>query len=282
MRVFAIPVTRTQWALHCHPINAVPTRVTRWALKASDRWSKWAVYPRDTWRGKIFTYGERLMDRIDFKEYFLKEIPTKSEGAMVGQVDIVAPALLNEPEIIAGLRSLAQIQEPYHGRWMKYCCYLLPISSLFTLVPVVPNFPFFYNLFRVYSHYKARHGAQHLLHLLDRNAYQVTFDPELNSWYEGAMNQRLDTPDSRTLPGSECDASRRTDYSSTSRSPEESDHDQSTVDCGDPFLEESPLITDNDITRMAAHFQLPLFESAIRRARHQIVAGLSKPAAPRQ
>ncbi|KAJ2791921.1 hypothetical protein H4R20_006804 [Coemansia guatemalensis] len=281
MRVFAIPVTRTQWALHCHPINAVPTRMTQWALKASDRWSKWAVYPRDTWRGKIYAYGERLMDRIDFKEYFLKEIPTKSEGAMVSRVDIVAPALLNEPEIIARLRSLAQRQEPYHGRWMKYCCYMLPISSLFTLVPVIPNFPFFYNLFRVYSHYKARHGAQHLLHLLDRNAYQVTFDPELNSWYQGAMGQRLDSPDSRTLPGSECADSRGPDYSSTSRSPAESDLDQSTIDCGDPLLEEQPLITDNDIARMAAHFQLPLFESTIRRARHQIVAGLSKPA-PRQ
>ncbi|KAJ2607229.1 hypothetical protein H4S08_004895 [Coemansia sp. RSA 1365] len=274
MRVFVIPVTRTQWGLHCHPINVVPTRMTRWALTASDRWSKWAVYPRDTWRGKIYAYGERLMDRIDYKEYFLKEVPTKSEGAMVNRVDIVAPALLNETEIISGLRSLAQKQEPHHGRWMKYCCYMLPISSLFTLVPVIPNFPFFYNLFRVYSHYKARHGAQHLLHLLDRGAYQVTFDPELNSWYEGAMSQRLDTPDSRTLPGNESTNSRQPGYSSTSRSPDESD--QSTIDCGDPLLEELPLITDNDISRMAAHFQLPHLESTIRRARHQIIAGLSK------
>ncbi|KAI9501924.1 mitochondrial K+-H+ exchange-related-domain-containing protein, partial [Coemansia spiralis] len=180
MRVFVIPVTRTQWALHCQPINAVPTRLTKWATVASEKWSKWGAYPRTTWRGKIYTYGETLMDRISFKEYFLKEIPTKSEGTMVNKVDIIVPDILSEAEVLNDLRSLAVTQEPYHKRWMLYCCYLLPVSSLFTLVPLIPNFPFFYNLFRVYSHYKARHGALHLQHLLDRGTYEIVFDSELS------------------------------------------------------------------------------------------------------
>ncbi|KAJ2819682.1 hypothetical protein IWW50_005369, partial [Coemansia erecta] len=179
MRIFVVPITRARWALHCHPINAVPTRMTKWAAIASEKWGKWAVYPRDTWRGRIYSYGESLMDRIDFREYFLKEIPTKSEGAMVRKVDIVVPALLSESEVIGELRLLAQKQIPYHSRWMKYSCYMLPVSSLFTVVPIIPNFPFFYNLFRVYSHYKAQHGARHLLHLLDEGSYEVVADSEL-------------------------------------------------------------------------------------------------------
>ncbi|KAJ2162876.1 hypothetical protein GGF46_000259 [Coemansia sp. RSA 552] len=274
MRIFVVPVTRMRWALHCHPVNMSPTRMTKWAATASDKWNKWSVYPQDTWRGKIYSYGESLMDRIDFREYFLKEIPTKSEGAMVSQVDIVAPTLLSESEVLRELRSLAQRQIPYHSRWMKICCYLLPVSSLFTLVPVIPNFPFFYNLFRVYSHYKARHGAQHLLHQLDRGSYRVDFDQELSRWYEGAMGSRFGSPDSQTI------ANQSPGYASISESPEGSDSDQQTLENGLPLLEEPPLITDNDISRMAEHFQLPLFEPAIRRARHQIVSSLSKPSSP--
>ncbi|KAJ2770476.1 hypothetical protein IWQ56_002150 [Coemansia nantahalensis] len=279
MRVYVIPVTRLRWALHCNPVNAVPTRMTQWALKASGKWSQWAVYPRESWRGRIYAYGESLMDRIDFREYFLKEIPTKDEGRLVSKVDIVAPALLSESEIIAELRALAQRQEPYHGRWMKYCCYMVPLTSLFTVVPVVPNFPLFYNLFRVYSHYKARHGARHLLHMLDRGSYEVVHDSELSRWYEGAAPRRLDSPDSRTLPA----ASGRCSPSEAPLLGPESDAadaDQRTLEGGAPLLEDPVLVTDGDVASMGTYLQLPLFESAIRRARHQIVARLSKPPPP--
>ncbi|KAJ2714184.1 hypothetical protein H4R19_001861 [Coemansia spiralis] len=276
MRVYVVPVTRLRWALHCNPVNAVPTRMTRWALKASGKWSEWAVYPRESWRGRIYAYGESLMDRIDFKEYFLKEIPTRSEGHMVAKVDIVAPALLGESEIISELRALALSKEPYHGRWMKYCCYMLPVTSLFTVVPVVPNFPLFYNLFRVYSHYKARHGAQHLLHMLDRGTYEIVYDSELGRWYEGAARQQVGSPDTRTLPANS-GSSTPSEAPLLGPGPDASDADQRTLESGTPLLEDTVLISDSDIARMAAHLQLPMFEPAIRRARHQIVAHLSKP-----
>ncbi|KAJ1642171.1 hypothetical protein LPJ64_005953, partial [Coemansia asiatica] len=216
MRVFVIPITRTQWALHCHPTNSVPTRLTRWAGTAYEKWSKWSEYPRSSWRGKIYAYGETLMDKIDFREYFLKEIPSKSEAGTVTGMEIIAPDIISRSEIIRELRALAVTQVPYHSQWMKYCCYLLPVSSLFTLVPVIPNFPLFYNMFRVYSHYKAGHGAQHLLHLIESGEYQVCHDLELSRWYAGVgrgsdsgagtgtgtgAEPLAGTPDSRTVVG---------------------------------------------------------------------------------
>ncbi|KAJ2373757.1 hypothetical protein IW150_003464 [Coemansia sp. RSA 2607] len=278
MRVFVIPITRTQWALHCHPANSVPTRMTRWAAVAYEKWSKWSTYPRNSWRGKIYAYGETLMDKIDFREYFLKEIPTKSEGALVSKVDIIAPSLVTQSEILHELRVLAATQDPYHRKWMKYCCYLLPISSLFTLVPVVPNFPFFYNLFRVYSHYKASHGARHLLHFLDSGAYEVVHDSELSRWYSGgAIPGPSSTPDSRTVAGSgDSYNEARTPNSCSDRGNDDFDHQ--TLESTSRLLEDDPpLITDNDIARMASHFMLPAFESAIRRARHQIISEKTKP-----
>ncbi|KAJ2318043.1 hypothetical protein IWW51_005207 [Coemansia sp. RSA 2702] len=193
---------------------------------------------------------------------------------MVSKVDIVTPALLGSSEVIGELRRLAQRQIPYHGKWMKLSCYMLPVSSLFTLVPVVPNFPFFYNLFRVYSHYKARHGAQHLLHLLDSGSFEVVADSELSQWYQGAMLPQVSTPDASTV-GSDSRV-RTPGYSSIGQS--EASDDERTLEDGCPLLEDPVLVTDNDVSRMAAYFQLPAFEPAIRRARHQIVADLSKPA----
>ncbi|KAJ2723287.1 hypothetical protein GGI07_002715 [Coemansia sp. Benny D115] len=260
--------------------------MTRWAATAYEKWSKWSSYPRNSWRGKIYSYGETLMDRIDFREYFLKEIPTKSEGAMLTKVDIIAPSIISESEIIRELRELAIKQEPYHSRWMKYCVYLLPVSSLFTLVPVIPNFPLFYNMFRVYSHYKARHGAQHLLHFLDTQAYEVVHDSELSRWYSGGgTSSATATPDSRTVAGSAESVnggpSPRPQSSNDSLNDRMFEDDRRTLESSDRLLEEDPpLISDNDISRIASYFMVPSFEPAIRRARHQIIAQVVKPIQP--
>ncbi|KAJ2392676.1 hypothetical protein GGI23_005173 [Coemansia sp. RSA 2559] len=242
--------------------------MTKWAATASEKWNKWSAYPPTSWRGKIYIYGETLMDKISFKEYFLKEIPTKSEGALVSKVDIVVPNILSETEVLNDLRALVAAQEPYHARWLWYCCYLLPVSSLFTLVPVIPNFPFFYNLFRVYSHYKARHGAHHLQHLFDRGAFEVIFDSELSKFYQATTYASTGSTTPNQNPSSD----------SASNTSERRSFDDRTLESGLPLLEDNPtLITDSDIARMATYFQVPTFESAVRRARHQIIANASKP-----
>ncbi|KAJ2336764.1 hypothetical protein GGI00_000648 [Coemansia sp. RSA 2681] len=278
MRIFIIPITRTRWALHCHPANIAPTRLTKWAGVASDKWSKWSAYPRTTWRGKIYAYGETLMDKIDFKEYFLKEIPSKDEGALVSKADIIAPSFVAKPEVLKELDLLVRTQVPYHSKWMKISCYLLPVTSLFTLVPVIPNFPFFYNLFRVYSHYKAQHGAKHLAHLLESQAFEVVQDSELARWYGGrggsAAGLSQNSASSESL-GSTTAARSNTGYSSTE--PREPEFDQDTLENGTPLLEDPTLVTDSDIAEMARYFDAPAFEHAVRRARHQIIAQMAKP-----
>ncbi|KAJ2443183.1 hypothetical protein GGF42_006724 [Coemansia sp. RSA 2424] len=278
MRIFIIPITRTRWALHCHPANIAPTRLTKWAGVASDKWSKWSAYPRTTWRGKIYAYGETLMDKIDFKEYFLKEIPSKDEGALVSKADIIAPSFVAKPEVLKELDLLVRTQVPYHSKWMKISCYLLPVTSLFTLVPVIPNFPFFYNLFRVYSHYKAQHGAKHLAHLLESQAFEVVQDSELARWYGGrgvsAAGLSQNSASSESL-GSTTAARSNTGYSSIE--PREPEFDQDTLENGTPLLEDPTLVTDSDIAEMARYFDAPAFEHAVRRARHQIMAQMAKP-----
>ncbi|KAJ2730031.1 hypothetical protein IW152_005404 [Coemansia sp. BCRC 34962] len=276
MRIFVIPITRTRWALHCHPANITPTRLTKWASVASEKWNKWSAYPRTTWRGKIYAYGETLMDKIDFKEYFLKEIPSKDEGALVSKADIIAPSFVAKTEVLKELDLLMKTQVPYHSKWMKISCYLLPVTSLFTLVPVIPNFPLFYNLFRVYSHYKARHGAKHLAHLLESQAFEIVQDSELSRWYDGtrSMSGSLQNSGSEASLGSTAAARSNTGYSTIGN---RAGDDLDSLENGTPLLEDPALITDSDIAEIARYFDAPTFEHAVRRARHQIIAQMAKP-----
>ncbi|ORX70528.1 hypothetical protein DL89DRAFT_256740 [Linderina pennispora] len=263
MRIFVIPITRSQWALHCHPANVTPTRLSRWAQTASEKWNNWAHHPKDSWRGRVHSYGERMMDKIDFKEYFMKEVPTKAEGAMIGQVDIIAPRFLDSSDILKQLRTLAEEREPYHSRWMKLSAYCLPFTALFSLVPFVPNFPMFYNIFRIYSHYKAKHGAHHLAHLLHSGSIEVVNDSGMDQWYNGGAVSQQDTP----VVGCESDDG----YSTF-----DGGLDQSSIENGVPLLESPPMVSDEDLAQMAVYFGLPMLEPSVRRARHQIIAALSK------
>ncbi|KAJ2005578.1 hypothetical protein GGI04_002196, partial [Coemansia thaxteri] len=225
----------------------------------------------------IYAYGETLMAKIDFKEYFLKEVPSKSEGALVNKADIIAPSFVSRAEVLKELDGLVKTQTPYHSKWMKVCCYLLPVTSLFTLVPVIPNFPLFYNLFRVYSHYKAKHGAVHLAHLLDSRAYEVVSDSELSRWYDGsARGASVGTPQNSASTES-LSSTAGSHAGSTATNARESDFDQDTLENGMPLLEDPALISDSDIAAMARYFDAPDFEHAVRRARHQIIARMAKP-----
>lgn len=196
------------------------------------------------------------MDKIDFREYFLKSVPSKTEGALIERADIVVPKILGETEVIYELQALVARQVPYHKKWLWRSCYMLPVSSLFALVPIIPNFPLFYNLFRVYSHYKAGHGAAHLAKLLDGGEYQVVHDSELSKWYTKTNSQ----PSLTATPYSE----------QTLASEEESPLGGDSQDGG--LVQDPVLISDEDVADITRLFdEPPSFGQSIRRSRHQII-----------
>jgi len=59
----------------------------------------------------------------------------------------------------------------------------MPIVAPFAIVPVIPNIPFFYLLYRAFSHWKALSGAKHLEFLLSRNLLAPTPAASLESVY---------------------------------------------------------------------------------------------------
>lgn len=72
------------------------------------------------------------------------------------------PSILDGTMLEKELEDVLKKRVPYHKKYMYYSAYWVPISCTFVIVPLVPNIPLAYNLFRLYSHYKAYKGAQHL------------------------------------------------------------------------------------------------------------------------
>jgi hypothetical protein len=64
------------------------------------------------------------------------------------------PSSLKEPQVQAEFEALLKQRIPYHRKNMMYSASCVPVTSLFTLVPFVPNIPLFYNAFRLWSHWK--------------------------------------------------------------------------------------------------------------------------------
>lgn len=94
------------------------------------------------------------------------------------------PSILKSESLESELKELLDQRVPYHKKYMKYSAYWVPISCTFVIVPLVPNIPLAYNLFRLYSHYKAYKGAEHLKSLSDYGSLE--YAP--NSAIDGVLN----------------------------------------------------------------------------------------------
>ncbi|KAJ5028183.1 mitochondrial K+-H+ exchange-related-domain-containing protein [Bipolaris maydis] len=56
-----------------------------------------------------------------------------------------------------------------HRSKLIWSVVIMPFTAPFMLVPIIPNLPFFYVLYRAWSHWKALGGARHLEFLLKHN-----------------------------------------------------------------------------------------------------------------
>lgn len=73
---------------------------------------------------------------------------------------------------------LLQHRLEYHKKWFYRSIYCIPFSMLMGILPG-PNVFLAFNLFRVYSHDKAYHGATRLKNIVSRNALTFQRDDTL-------------------------------------------------------------------------------------------------------
>ncbi|KAH6773320.1 K+-H+ exchange-like protein [Perilla frutescens var. hirtella] len=130
------------------------------ANKMNGAWSKLEKAPQGTIKNKIHGLGLKLLSRVKPSEIFFKSIPKE-----INSVDIVYPSSLNPRLVRRRVRHIAFRGSVIHRKYFYVSAMLVPFTSVFMVLPL-PNIPFFWLLFRAYSHWRASQGSEKLLHLV--------------------------------------------------------------------------------------------------------------------
>ncbi|PWN19715.1 hypothetical protein BCV69DRAFT_271634 [Microstroma glucosiphilum] len=211
---------------------------TRILTKASDFWLSLGRDGQDgkkvavlDWKRRTYKTGEKLMDRIEYEEWALKAVdPTlgpslnpvkKSEGeelkdlkpgetpSHLATVPIhFPPSLVSPTHLLHTLRTLTASRTPHHRRSLILCVVGMPFTIPFMLIPVVPNLPFFYLVWRAWSHWRAFQSSQYLSTLLTQNRLLPKADTSLDPIF-GKYNFEpiLDAPSTNPSSSSSSGAS---------------------------------------------------------------------------
>ncbi|KAK1308186.1 hypothetical protein QJS10_CPA09g00011 [Acorus calamus] len=116
--------------------------------------------PTGSVKNRIHNLGLRLMSKVNPSESFLKSISKD-----ITEVDITYPLSLNNRLVRRRLRHIAMRGSILHKKYLYGSVSLLPLTSIFSVLPL-PNIPFFWILFRSYSHWRALQGSERLLLLV--------------------------------------------------------------------------------------------------------------------
>lgn len=128
--------------------------------KMNRAWGTLEKAPEGTLKSKLHSLGLWLLSRVKPSELFLKSVSKDLTG-----VEITYPASLNPRLVRRRLRHVAMRGSIIHKKHFYGSVSLLPITSILTVLPL-PNVPFFWILFRAYSHWRALKGCERLLLLV--------------------------------------------------------------------------------------------------------------------
>ncbi|ODV91870.1 hypothetical protein CANCADRAFT_78384 [Tortispora caseinolytica NRRL Y-17796] len=171
MRLWYLPITTRRALIYCEPIRhgingAKPSIEHRITAKIADTWKTWEKAEQN-WKRTLVTYVNKALDQIPYEEWGLRSIPAGvRSGAQSQQLEnstLIYPkdAVLEE-NISKYLTDLVRRRLPYHRKWMVICAAVAPLTLPLAAVPIVPNIPGFFLLYRVWCHSKALSGARKL------------------------------------------------------------------------------------------------------------------------
>ncbi|EKG14065.1 hypothetical protein MPH_08807 [Macrophomina phaseolina MS6] len=204
MRLFLLPISARRTLIYCERRSATtsekPSLLDRATNKANQTWADWEKTSPGTpwykggWKKTLTVQGNRVLRRIPYQEWGLKTIPALSsmrkQAKLDGRdtVEVTFPGLFLKQERVPGiLKQLATERQSLHRKRLWWSFIGMPISAPFALVPIIPNIPFFYLVFRAYSHWKALSGSKHLEFLLKNNLIKPKPSEELDEMYAAGL-----------------------------------------------------------------------------------------------
>ncbi|KAF7355784.1 hypothetical protein MSAN_01496400 [Mycena sanguinolenta] len=200
MRIIALPLVRPRAnvssklpVFYAYRINAPPPIkkslpdsrgfFTRWmpeeglgkwaSHKANTTWVAFGAAPERSIKKRAFQLGERLMDRLDFEESNLKAVDLSIAPNLKlknTQVSLLyPPSILSGSQALDHLKALVAERIPIHNRGIMLYVFFAILSAPLKLIPIIPNFPFYFCAWRTWSHWKAKRAAEYIQALIHSN-----------------------------------------------------------------------------------------------------------------
>ncbi|GAB2271402.1 hypothetical protein Dimus_006241 [Dionaea muscipula] len=141
--------------------------------KMNKAWTGLEKAPEGSFKNKIHGVGLLLLSRVKPSEIFLKSISKD-----VTRMEITYPMSLNARLVRRRLRHIAIRGSIIHKKYMYGSATLLPLTTVFMVLPL-PNIPFFWMLFRTYSHWRALQGSEKLLQLVSDGSEARSLNTEM-------------------------------------------------------------------------------------------------------
>ncbi|KAB5577749.1 mitochondrial K+-H+ exchange-related-domain-containing protein [Coniochaeta sp. 2T2.1] len=275
MRLYLLPISTRRTLLYCQRLEAqtagssgTKSYSERVQEKAASTWASWEQKDKG-WQKTVVSYGNRALRRIPYEEWGLKSVPPLSERRKTQETDgtdkveVVFPKSLIPTEKVSGvIRTLATEREALHKRKLIWCLVGMPISAPVALIPVVPNIPFFYLVYRAWSHYRAIQGGRHLQFLLKGNLLSLTPSPIVDRVYATQEPPLESSPKPTTTP--------------------ETDMSENITPFPPPAIEppypqgETMLLSQENAKRMTQELKLPALEVELERAIWQVETAIRK------
>ncbi|KAI1118722.1 mitochondrial K+-H+ exchange-related-domain-containing protein [Nemania sp. NC0429] len=264
MRLFLLPISTRRTLLYCQKLQVLPPEKQGWidkiTLRATKLWAGWEQ-KESGWQKSVVKYGNGALRRIPYEEWGLKSVPTLSARRKQEEIlgkekhHLIFPqsviSVTRAPQI---LHTLATERKGLHRSRMLWCFVGMPITAPFALVPVIPNLPFFYLVFRAWSHYRALAGGKHLQWLSSNNFFTLWPSEILDSIYP------------RHLPSS--NSPEQESHHSSPESPHQGDNS--------PVAEERLLLTQDSGRKLARALEVPELEAELERAIWQVENDMRK------
>lgn len=201
MRLFLLPVSTRRSLIYCEKLPSTQSPASRSLLdklttKASETWVAWEQDSKAplNWKKRVTTAGNQALNRIPFEEWGLKTLPaltpTRKKAILSGdeKYQVLYPGLFLPKEKVPGiLERLAMEKQGTYRRKMIWSIIAMPFTAPFALVPIIPNLPFFYLVYRAYSYWKALSGSRHLAFLLKHNQPIPTPSNKLDLVYAAGL-----------------------------------------------------------------------------------------------
>ncbi|KAF5673568.1 hypothetical protein FHETE_3308 [Fusarium heterosporum] len=194
MRLYLLPLSTRRTLLYAKRLEVATTapqgrtyvdKGTAWAAKTWAQWEKM----ESGWKRKVVDYGNYAFRRIPYEEWGLKSVPplsSRERNQVEGKekIDLCFPSSVIPPNKAEGiLKTLATERQALHRKRLVWCIVGMPITIPFALVPIIPNLPFFYLVYRAWSHSRAIAGGNHLQWLLKNNLLRSAPCEKLDQLY---------------------------------------------------------------------------------------------------